>query len=43
MKLPEIELTPEQNEDRTIMQLLFASDQALKGLTGLRDQDRPGG
>lgn len=29
MKLPEIELTPEQNEDRTILQLLFALNQAL--------------
>ena len=32
IKLPENELTPEQNEDRTILQLLFALDQALKDL-----------
>jgi hypothetical protein len=32
MKLPEIEPAPEQNEDRTILQLLFAIDQALKDL-----------
>jgi hypothetical protein len=32
MKLPEIELTPEQSEDRTTLQLLLALDQALKDL-----------
>ena len=32
MKLPEIELTPEQSEDRTTLQPLFALDQALKDL-----------
>ena len=32
MKLPEIELTPEQSEDRITLQPLFALDQALKDL-----------
>jgi hypothetical protein len=43
IKLPENELTPEQNEDRTILQLLFALDQALKDLQDYGIKDGPGG